>query len=139
VNRVDRVLPNLKPVEVLRHAGNVAYRTGHFGEVSVSLLERFHAVITREGRLAVGRSHIYKHQAIALLNRVPRLTAKIAAAASIGLTCLFETMALNVILPAVVAATNTVVLNSAVVEAATSVRTPFEHYTGAAFTVAEND
>jgi hypothetical protein len=105
----------------------------------ISLLERFHAVVARKGRLAAGRAHIHKHQAIALLNRIPRLTAKIAAPPAIGLACLFEAVPLDVILPAVVAATDTVVLNPAVIEAATAVRTSFEDYTSTAFAVAEND
>ena len=67
------------------------------------------------------------------------MTAKIATPPAIGLACLFEAVPLDVILPAVVAATDTVVLNPAVIEAATAVRTSFEDYTGTAFTVAEND
>src|ERR1051325_1877765 len=80
------------------------------------LVHGLQTVVARQHRLFVRRAHIGKDQPVAFLDGVPGLAGLVLERAAIGLAGLLEAVALGVEFPAMVAATDTVIFDLAIVE-----------------------
>src|SRR4051812_9317844 len=80
----------------------------------LAVVHFFQALVARQYRLLLGRSHIGEDQPVALKDRIPGLANLFLELAAFRLAGLFEAMALGVELPAVIAAANAVFLDLAV-------------------------
>src|SRR5439155_7134997 len=89
--------------------------------------------------LELGRAQVDEDQAVALRDGVPRLTGGVAPASQARLARLLDAAALDVELPAVVAAADAVLLDAAVEEAGATVGAALDHDTGIALPVPEDD
>ena len=135
---IDHVLEMLQPVAG-NDGGPAAADRGIVGLDELAVVHRFEAVVARQHRLFLGRTHIGEDQPVALLHRVPGLADLVLEQAAFGLAGLLQAMALGVEFPAVVAAADAVFLDLAVVERGAAMAAAGVQQAGAAVPVAEQD
>jgi hypothetical protein len=112
---IDHVFEMLQPV-----AGNDGWSAAADGRIirldEFVIVHLFEAFVARQRRLLLGRSQIGEDQAIAFLQGIPGLPYLVLEQTARGFAGLFEAMAFDVELPAVVAAADAVFLDLAVIE-----------------------
>ena len=115
MERIDDVLEMLQPVARNDRRPAAADR-GIVGLDEFALVHRLQAIVARQHRLLLRRSHVGEDQAVVLFQRIPGLAHLVPEAAAVRLARLLQAMAGRVELPAVVAAADAVVLDLAIIE-----------------------
>ena len=138
VKAVDDVLEVLQPV-----AGNdcrpATAETRVVGLEELAEPELLQHVDARQHGLGLRRTEICEDEPIALGHRIPRLAHVAAQLAALGLARLIQAAPVGRELPAVIAAANTVVFDSAVVKRGAAVHAARVHEAGTAAAVTEQD
>ncbi|MGY4419174.1 hypothetical protein ACVWY2_001599 [Bradyrhizobium sp. JR6.1] len=135
---VGDVLEMLQPVAG-DHGGPAAADRGIIGLDEFAVVHILQALVARQHRLLICRAHIGEDQAVAFLHRIPGLAHLALEQAAFGLAGLFEAAALGVELPAVIAATDAVFLDLAVIECGAAMAAARMQEAHPAMPVAEQD
>ena len=136
---VDDVFPVLQPVA--RDDGRPATADARIiGFNRFAGLKLLQHVVVRQQRLGLRRAQVRKDEAVALLQRIPRLAHVVAQGrAAVGLAGLVKAMPLHIEHPAVITATQTPQFHPAIEQRGTAVRAARAHQAGPARAVAKQD
>ena len=135
---IDHILEMLQPV-----AGNdgrsAAADRGVVGFDELAIVHFFQCLIARQHRLFLRWAHIGEDQPVEFQDRVPGLAHLVIELAAVGFAGLLKAAALGVELPAVIATTDTVLFDLAVIKRGAAVAAARMKQSGAAMTVAKQD
>jgi len=139
VIRIHQVLVVLQPVARHDDAAARAYaRVVRVDELAGR--ELLQGVEPRQHGLLLRRPHVGEHQAVALLDRIPRLARGVTVlGARFGLARLLEAVALHVEQPAVVTAADAALVDAAIIETRAAVAAAGVHEARPPGAIAEED
>src|SRR5262249_41256514 len=100
---------------------------------------RLERIPARQHRLLLGGAHIGPDEAVALFDRIPRLSHLVAMLAAFGLARLIEAFAVDAEEPAVIAAADALIFDTAVIERRAAMGAARIEQSRPAFAVAEKN
>ena len=118
---IDDILVMLQPIAG-NDCGAAAAERGIVGFDELALVHHFQGFVTRQNRLLRRRAHIGEDQPIAFLDGIPGLAHFIAKESAFRLAGLFETMALGIKKPAVIAAAYATLFHLPIIERRAAMR-----------------
>ncbi len=135
---IDNVLEMLQPVAGDDRRPAAADR-GIVGLDELAVVHVLEALVARQHRLFVGRAQIGEDQPVQLLHGIPRLANLVLEHPAVRFAGLLEAVALRIEFPAVITATDAVILDLAVVERGAAVAAARMQQAGAAKPIAKQD